>query len=122
MKKCFSIIGLVLLTSCGANTPVEGEKIGQIVKVSKSGIFSETWEAEMIRGGFQAGSGANGQSFHFTIPNVEMAKEAQRLMENQKEIILTYRTQGFYSAFSSDSAGNFANSIKERQTNSISIK
>jgi hypothetical protein len=115
MKKLIASLVVCIAVGCGINTsPGNGEKIGQIVKVAKVGMISDTWEGEIVRGGFQGGNGANGQSFHFTIPSESMAKQAQSLMENQKEVLLTYQTKGIYSAFSSESMGHFAVSLAER--------
>ena len=67
MKFIKYLIPLLFLTSCTVNKPSEGSKIGRIVKLSKYGLFSKTWEGELIRGGLTDGSGVNGTSFHFTI-------------------------------------------------------
>jgi hypothetical protein len=126
MKKNILIFGLALTTlmGCGVNNnPGAGEKIGQIVKVSKTGIFNETYECELVRGGFQNGGGVNGGSFHFTIPkgNNELVDLASKLMESQKEVLVYYRIRGIYGMTSSDN-GIFAISIKEKKTNSINLK
>lgn len=42
-----SIAAILSLTSCGLNSPGNGEKVGQIVRLSKHGIFNKTWEAQI---------------------------------------------------------------------------
>jgi predicted small secreted protein len=114
MKTLVCSIVLLLATACGINTsPGYGEKIGQIVKVSRVGMFSDTYEAEIMRGGLQGGSGTVGQSFHFTIPSKEMADQAQKMMEGQKEVLLKYRAEGLFSLSRTESQGHFATSIEE---------
>ena len=103
------------LVGCGINfCPGEGEKIGQIVKLSKQGLISDTWEAELIRGGMNNGSGAFGTTlFHFTIENDLTAKEIEELMRNQTEVIIKYKMEGIWSSFRSDSSGHFLISVKK---------
>jgi len=113
-----AFIALLVLAAffagCGVNThPGDGEKIGQIVKVSKEGVFVDTWEAQLIRGGLTGGSGAFGTvPFDFTIEDKALVKKVQELMQNQKEVIIKYRVEGIYSRFRSGSSGYFLVSIE----------
>ena len=104
---------LLSLTGCSLNpSPGDGSKIGQIVKVTKIGIFSKTWEAELIRGGMVGGSGSFGMTpFDFTIESEQQAKEVQDFMDKQTEVIITYRSEGFYSLFRTESGGHFLETI-----------
>lgn len=86
-------------------------KVGQIIAVHNGGILNDTYEAEILRGGFSSGSGANGQAFWFTIEDPAMAEKASQYMTNQTEVVLNYRSQGVYSGCSSSSGGDFAVSI-----------
>lgn len=44
MRNSILVLVLFTLTSCGINTsPGNGEKIGQIVRARKTGIFCKTW-------------------------------------------------------------------------------
>lgn len=116
MKKLMVIIlGLSLLTTgCGVNTSNgKGEKIGQIVKISKQGLFNKTWEAQLIRGGMSGGNGSFGTiPFNFTIENEKDAEKVQALMENQTEVKISYRIEGIYSAMRSESQGHFLEKIE----------
>lgn len=91
--------------------PGEGEKVGQIVKLAKTGMIRQTWEAEIVRGGFQGGGGVNGQAFDFTVEGDTLAARLRALMEKQAEVRITYRTEGIYSPLRSASAGHFLVSI-----------
>ncbi len=94
MRKSLIALALLpmLLTSC--KDTGSGEKVGSIVKLAKQGVFCQTWEAEMIRGGFSNGSGVGGTPFHFTIEdNPELVKKVEQLMNTQQEIKITYRTE-----------------------------
>ncbi len=54
------LISLSGLSGCGFSTsPGSGDKIGQIVKISKQGLIVKTWEAQLIRGGMNGGSGSS---------------------------------------------------------------
>lgn len=89
----FSIIitSFLLISGCisGINSG-EGKKIGQIVKIAKHRIFCSTYEAEIIRGGFNGGSGVNGAALNFTIKNKKLYQDLTDAMENQQEIELRY--------------------------------
>lgn len=100
---------LVLLAGCGLNSsPGTGEKIGQIVKLTKQGLMRDTWEAELIRGGMNGGSGSFGVTpFDFTIEDDDMAKLCKKYLQDQTEVIITYRIEGIYNAWRSDSGGHF---------------
>ncbi|MEI6057916.1 MAG: type II secretion system protein [bacterium] len=89
-----------------------GEKIGQVVKFSKQGFISDTWEGQLIRGGMNGGSGSFGTvPFDFTVEGEEMAKIVKQCMHDQTEVIVVYRIEGIYSAFRSESEGHFLATI-----------
>lgn len=68
----------------------DGKKIGQIVKIGEHGVFCPTYEAEIIRGGFNGGSGVNGLALDFTIKNKKLYHDLVLAMEAQQEIELSY--------------------------------
>jgi hypothetical protein len=110
----FLVLSAAISMGCGINsTPGSGEKVGQIVKLSKQGIISQTWEGQLIRGGMSNGSGTVGtQPFNFTIQDDITAKKVREFMENQTEVVISYNMEGVYSAFRSDSSGHFLTSIE----------
>jgi hypothetical protein len=121
MKKFIMAVLLSLtLTGCGLNhDPGIGQKTGTIIALHKGGIFQETWEAELIKGGMNGGSGAFGvEPFWFTIEDDALAATVQDYMDKQTEIIIHYRREGFYSAFRTDSGGDFLITV-EPTTNSV---
>lgn len=105
MKACAVL--LFVLVGCGIGNPGEGEKVGQIVRVNRHGLFCKTWEAQIMRGGFNNGTGASGAAFDFTIGDESQARKLQEYMENQTEIVLHYRSQFLYTLCSTESGGDF---------------
>jgi hypothetical protein len=82
---------LLFISGCGSGcNSGDGKKIGQIVKIGKHGVFCSTYEAELIRGGFNGGSGVNGTALDFTIKDKKLYQALVDSMENQQEIELTY--------------------------------
>lgn len=107
------VIGLALaVTACGlSGSPGQTEKVGQIVKVSKVGLASKTWEAELVRGGFSGGQGVNGTAYDFTIESDSLAAVAQAYMEAQSEVRVKARHEAIWALNRSESDGHFATSI-----------
>ena len=99
-----------LLTGCGFRGSDTGtsQKVGVIVRVSKVGMISETWEAQLIRGGLTDGSGAIGTvPFDFTVESYALAQKTKEYMEAGTEVKITYHTEMIYSSFRSSSGGDF---------------
>jgi len=71
-----------------------GEKIGAITRLQRTGVFCQTWEGEIIRGGLNGGSGVVGNAFHFTVEDEALAKKVHEYMEKQQEVKITYRQEG----------------------------
>lgn len=92
---CVTSISL-LSSGCGSGFESgEGKKIGQIVKIGSHGFFCSTYEAELIRGGFNSGSGVNGNALNFTIKSKKLYEQLTKAMENQSEIELSYSRTAF---------------------------
>jgi hypothetical protein len=106
-KSAVVVAVVILLAGCGTNfQPGTGEKIGQIVKLKQEGIFSKTWEAELIRGGMNSGSGSFGvQPFDFTIEDAATAQRIEKYLHDQTEVVITYRTEGVYACTRSGQGG-----------------
>lgn len=107
-------IGCLILPGCGFNcSPGTGSKVGQVVKISNQGLQAKTWEAQLIRGGLNGGSGTFGTTpFDFTIENNDQAKQVQEYMDKQTEVIITYRMEGIYSLWRTESEGHFLETIR----------
>lgn len=99
------------------------EKIGTIVKVGNGeGVFNKTLEAEIIRGGFNSGSGASGQSFHFTIEDPKIADQLRVAMDKNQEVKIKYHTEMF-ARWKSESHGVFLDSFEiVNHTNTQDVK
>lgn len=114
----FAIVGMLLTIivgghGCANASHGNGEKIGQVVKLSKQGFVRATWEGQLIRGGMSGGSGTLGTvPFDFTVEGEELVKKVQAYMRDQTEVIISYRIEGLYSPFRSESGGHFLISIE----------
>lgn len=106
-RRGFISAGLSVLFFSGCKTLVQGEKVGVIIKVSESGFFCKTWEATMIRGGLQDGSGAFGiMPFDFTIEDQRWLAFVIDALRTQREVRVKYRKE-FISWCRSDSESHF---------------
>lgn len=104
-----AVLSTLLLAGCWDTG--RGEKIGSITRLNRQGVFCQTWEAEIIRGGLNTGSGVMGQAFHFTIENDALAKEVEKYMNSQQEVKITYKRE-LNSWCRSDSADVFLEKIE----------
>lgn len=113
LKLLISTVIVATLAGCGFNKqPGDGTRTGQVVMLKKEGIISETWEAEIIKGGMNGGTGSfGGQPFYFTVVSEEDAKALQSAMDSQREIEIKYHSKMFYSLFNSNSGGDFLTSF-----------
>ncbi len=106
------MISMFFVGACGSGIDTgEGKKIGQIVKIGQHGMFCSTYEAEIIRGGLNGGSGVNGSSLHFTIKDKKLANQLEKAMEEQQEIELSYK-QGKFTGFCYGETNIFATGFK----------
>ncbi len=97
------ILGLLFfLTSCTLNSPVEGQKTGRIIKIANEGLFCTTCEGELIRGGFNDGTGAMGSVFKFTIKDQRLKEIAYKAFETQSEVILSYERSAINAIWASE--------------------
>lgn len=112
-KTLFSILimSTCLLTGCW--TTKSGQKSGIIVKVAKEGRYWGTYEGEMIRGGLDNATGATGREFHFTLGQFksELVEQAERAMQNNEHVILTYHCEEFVAPWRGETKC-FVDSIK----------
>lgn len=105
-----AIAASVLLTGCYETGA--GKKVGMITKVAQEGLVCKTFEASIQRGGFNGGTGVNGQAFNFTIESPELAKKAEDLMNRQVEVEITYSSE-LVSFCRSEHGSHFLKDIKE---------
>lgn len=88
-----------------------GEKVGQIIKLNRQGVFCQTWEAELIRGGLNNGSGAASTLFHFTIEDQRLVPGVQAALDGQYEVKIFYNME-LTSCCRSDSQDHFLNKVE----------
>lgn len=86
--KSMVVFGCLALVGCGDWG--SGEKVGVITRLTKQGWFCPTWEAEIIRGGMNAGTGVMGQAFHFTIEDPSLLPTVEAAFNSQKEVKITF--------------------------------
>lgn len=91
MNKLFAL-AVIIVAVGGCNRHVgRGEKVGTIIKLSQEGYFYKTWEAELIRGGMNGGSGAFSTTpLHVTVSDESLLPAVQKAFDEQKEVVVTY--------------------------------
>lgn len=110
MKK-FLLLAVIPFLLAGCLTTKTGDKVGVVVKVSREGMFCPTYEAEIVRGGLNAGTGVNGQAFYVTVPDKQMADKLEAAMNDGKEVHITYH-QEWATFCRSDSDNYFLDSFE----------
>jgi hypothetical protein len=102
MRYVLVLMGLFLV-GCGYGIKSgDGKKIGQVVKMGQYGMVCDTYEGELVRGGFNGGSGVNGSAFHFSVKDEALYKRLLKVMEDQQEIEVTYTKSNFSGPCSGD--------------------
>ncbi len=115
MFKRFSMFVMMVLMSVvltGCYDTGSGKKVGMITKVAQEGFFYKTYEASIQRGGFNGGTGVNGQAFGFTIENPELAKKVEDMMNRNAEVEISYKSEWITFA-RSENDNHFLVDIKE---------
>jgi hypothetical protein len=108
--QCAGIVAASLLL-WGCWDTGRGEKVGQIIKLNRQGLFCKTWEAELIRGGLNNGSGAASTLFDFTIEDEKLVPDVQAALDGQYEVKIYYNMENA-TACRSDSQDHFLNKIE----------
>lgn len=104
-----AVVAMTTLSGCFEYS--KGEKIGQIVKLTQSGIFCKTYEAQLIRGGFNNGTGVMAAPFDFTIEDLSLLPKIQEAMDKQQEIKVHY-SEELISFCRSDSGSHFLTGVE----------
>lgn len=93
----FLSVGLLCFCLSSCWTTQEGQKHGVLVKVAKEGTFWGTYEAELIRGGFSDGTGANGHVFKATLGQLKsnLVMMAIDFMDHQTPVTINYHCEEF---------------------------
>jgi hypothetical protein len=108
-KNSIAALACLSLSACG--NLGTGEKVGQVVKLAQTGVFCKTWEGEIVRGGYNGGSGVQGAAFNFTIEDPALVKQIQDALDGQYEIRLYYRTE-MVTFCRSDSDDHFVTKVE----------
>jgi hypothetical protein len=113
MKKLLisiSIAALALLAGCVQNG--DGEKIGTVVRVNKSGAICPTNEVEIVRGGLSNGTGAVGGIFDATVEDSALLQKLKDAMEHQQEVKITFTSEMFTLCRSGNPGSHFIRSVE----------
>lgn len=113
----FALVLIIILVAVSgfriAFNTTEGEKVGQVFSVNKQGFISKTWEAELIRGGMNSGSGSFGiKPFDFTVPTDKLAALVHQYAESRTEVIVKYRQPHVYWYWQTENDGVFLVDIR----------
>ena len=120
MRLYVSAALMLCLAGCGDYGT--GEKVGTIIKLSRQGVFCNTWEAEMVRGGMNNGSGSFAVApFDFTIEDASLIPKVQQAFNNQTEVKITYHSE-INSFCRSDGSSHFLVKIEPMRSVSIAPK
>jgi hypothetical protein len=95
------------------HTPMSGEKVGIFTKINSQGLIYKTYEAEIIRGGMNGGTGNLGQAFQFTVPS-SLYKDAHDALEAQAEVKIRYHQPFVCLTFTSENACVFLDSVEKK--------
>jgi hypothetical protein len=90
MKKLALLSLFLTITACSYS---EGQRVGQVVKLSKKGLIFKTYEGELatMASGTSATMIAN--TFKFSVKNKELAEKIQASMDAGKQVSLTYEQE-----------------------------
>lgn len=91
----------------------QGERTGQIVKMSHTGVLFKTYEGEIIKGGLTNGSGGFGAPLDFTIKdeNKDLISKAYAALNAGQEVTLVYHTEKHCVTTSDTDSCTFADNI-----------
>lgn len=107
MKKILMLLVFPILMS-GCLEYSDGERVGQLVKFSKKGFFSKSWEGEMVLGGLKKKTDVEGRTT--SVANVfEFTVEDNSIVENLKDkvgevIKVRYREEWIHAPWRSDTS------------------
>lgn len=118
MKKLIITLFVASSLSGCIETKRNTEYVGNVVKVTQSGVICPTWEVELIRTrGFINGVNSQtitttaGREEFFTVQDSQVLKTLQDAMNNQQEVSVTTHSE-FATFCRSDSHNQFADSVK----------
>lgn len=100
------IVAIMSIFLSGCYEVESGEKVGQIVRLSKGGFLFKTWDVTLIRGGFEDGSGSLGQKFEACVEDDSVREKLRAAMNNKKNIKVKYH-QEFFTLFRNNYGGNY---------------
>lgn len=83
------ILVAVLSGGSGSISISDGNRTGQITKLSHKGIYWTTWEGELLVGGLRSGSVAN--VWQFSVIDSSIIEQLRKAMDESASVNLHYR-------------------------------
>ena len=94
MKFTMAIITAFLFTTAQAECYSEGVRIGDLQKFSQKGMFTKSWEGEIVLEGFKIRgnqtSQTGGNVWAFSVLNPDVAKQINDAVMNGAKVVLKY--------------------------------
>lgn len=91
-KLLAAVLSVALLSACNIS---EGERHGQISKLSKRGVLCKTWEGELATFARGKTSTAMMNTFEFSVEDPAVVKDIQKAMRSGKDVSLLYEQEFF---------------------------
>ena len=109
------VLLLCALAGCwqGGCQPGESVRVGQIIAVTHASnwLGGPTWDAEILRGSLQGGSGSFGTPYWFTVSSDSLLRLVQEAADSGYEVKVHYTTESLCSNNRSKSGCDFLTSI-----------
>jgi len=97
------IVFLFIISPVSFGDNSDGDRVGQVIKISKKGWVWKTYEGELTMGSFQGSSGLSPYVFEFTVCDKDQNKI--NIIENSlgKQVKITYTSPLIYFKWKQDS-------------------
>jgi hypothetical protein len=103
-----AIIGILagLILGGGGCSRSEGSRAGTITKFSERGVFTKSWEGELVMGGLRRGSKgeAHANIFQFTVVDQDVAKAIKAALRSGGPVELEYTQSLTYNPLVRDTS------------------
>lgn len=123
--KLLTLAALLSVGLTGCFDYSDGDRVGQIIKFSRKGLFCKTWEGEMLLGGLKTKTTSTTDSngyvststsnvanvFQFTVERPELVPIIKDALDSGHTVRLTYR-QELATFCRSDGTDSFITAVK----------
>lgn len=105
---CIAIVCILIALVGGAVdgcSVSDGTRSGVVTKFTSKGLFTKSWEGEMVAGGLRAGAnGMVANVWHFSVQDAKLVPIVQAACESGQTVALKYHQTAGYNPASRDSA------------------